>query len=80
MKVTNLRRLPREFAPSVTTLNFYAQAGSGVKAKKKLVKGKELFLLHQPRDPLSRGAMLLHLSLPENQIAGVLATEAAKWQ
>jgi hypothetical protein len=73
--------VPETFIPNVVvTRNFYTHAGSDVKSKKKPVKGKELFLLNQRMRALLRGAMLLHLDLPENQITEVLAREATKWQ
>ncbi len=64
----------------VVTRNFYTHAGSGVKSKKKPVKSREMFLLNQRMRALLRGAMLLHLGLPENHIAEVLARDATKWQ
>jgi hypothetical protein len=72
---------PETFISSVVvTRNFYTHAGSGVKSKKKPVEGKEMFLLNQRMRALLRGAMLLHLGLPENQIAEVLARQATEWQ
>jgi hypothetical protein len=64
----------------VVTRNFYTHAGSGVRSNKKPADGKEMFLLNQRMRALLRGAMLLHLGLPESQIADVLARDATKWQ
>jgi hypothetical protein len=73
--------VPEQFISDVVlTRNFYTHAGSGLKSKKKPVQGKDMFLLNQRMRALLRGAMLLHLGLPENQIAEVLAREATKWQ
>jgi hypothetical protein len=73
--------VPETFISNVVvTRNFYTHAGSGVKSKRKPVKGKEMFLLNQRMPALLRGAMLLHLGLPESQITEVLAREATKWQ
>jgi hypothetical protein len=63
----------------VVTRNFYTHAGSSVRSKKP-VKGKEMFLLNQRMRTVLRGVMLLHLGLPEGQIAEVLARDATKWQ
>lgn len=72
--------VPETFISNVVvTRNFYTHAGSDVKSKKP-VKGKEMFLLNQRMRALLRGAMLLHLGLPENQIGEVLARQATKWQ
>jgi hypothetical protein len=79
--LTAMGIVPETFISNVVvTRNFYTHAGSGEKSKKKPVKGKQMFLLNQKMRTLLRGAMLLHLGLPENQIAEVLAREATKWQ
>ncbi|HTP89121.1 MAG TPA: HEPN domain-containing protein, partial [Bryobacteraceae bacterium] len=73
--------IPETFISNVVvTRNFYTHAGSGARSKKKPVKSREMFLLNQRMRALLRGAMLLHLGLPENQIAEVLARDATKWQ
>jgi len=73
--------VPEAFISSVVvTRNFYTHAGGTGKSKKKPVQGKEMFLLNQRMRALLRGAMLLHLGIPESQIAEVLAREATKWQ
>lgn len=73
--------VPNTFISNVVvTRNFYTHAGSGIKSKKKPLQGKEMFLLNQRMRALLRGAMLLHLGLPESQIAEVLSREATKWQ
>jgi hypothetical protein len=73
--------VPETFVSSVVvTRNFYTHAGSDVRSSKRPVKGKEMFLLNQRMRALLRGAMLLHLGLPESQIAEVLARDATKWQ
>jgi hypothetical protein len=79
--LTQMGIVPETFISNVVvTRNFYTHAGSGQKHRKKPAQGKEMFLLNQKMRALLRGAMLLHLRLPENQIADVLAREATKWQ
>jgi hypothetical protein len=64
----------------VVTRNFYTHAGSGArKSKKAPLQGKDMFLLNQKMRALLRGAMLIHLGLPEAQMADVLVRQATKW-
>jgi hypothetical protein len=73
--------VPETFVSNVVgTRNFYTHAGGDVKSKKRPAEGKEMFLLNQRMRALLRGAMLIHLGLPENQIAEVLCRGATKWQ
>ena len=72
--------VPETFISAVVvTRNFYTHAGRE-ESKKKPAKGKEMFLLNQRMRALLRGAMLLHLDLPESQIAEVLIRDATKWR
>jgi hypothetical protein len=72
--------VPETFTSNVVvTRNFYTHTGGVENPRKKPVKGKEMFLLNQKMRALLRGAMLLHLGIPESQIAEVLAREARKW-
>ncbi len=49
--------VPETFISNVVvTRNFYTHAGSGIKAKKKPVMGKQMFLLNQKVRALLRGA------------------------
>lgn len=79
--LVKMRIVPETFISNVVvTRNFYTHTGSGLRSKKKPVKGKEMFLLNQRMRALLRGAMLLHLGLPESQIAEVVTRDATKWQ
>ena len=68
---------PDQFvADVVAARNFYTHTGSKARSKKIPEPGLELFLLNQKMRALLRGALLLHLGLPEGQVSDVLEREA----
>ena len=68
-------------ADVVATRNFYTHAGSKQSTKRKRPPSEQaaLLYLNQKMRALLRGALLLHLSLPEGQIAVQLQREATRW-
>jgi hypothetical protein len=66
-------------ADVVATRNFYTHAGSKSPQRGILDPGLELFLLNQRMRSLLRGALLLHLGLPEDQVEKVLVREATRY-
>ena len=66
----------RFVADVVAARNFYTHTGSKARQRKIPDSGRELFLLNQKMRSLLRGALLLHLGLPEGQISNVLEREA----
>lgn len=74
---------PQAFVSNiVVTRNFYTHAGSGERRLRKRapIEGKELFLLNRKMGALLRGALLLHLELPEKQLSEPLIREATRWR
>jgi hypothetical protein len=65
----------RFVADVVAARNFYTHTGSRAR-QREIPDGRELFLLSQKMRSLLRGALLLHLGLPEGQISNVLEREA----
>lgn len=65
----------------VATRNFFTHAGSKRSAKKRHLplQGAALLCLNQKMRALLRGALLMHLGLPEGQIANQLQREATRW-
>jgi hypothetical protein len=72
---------PPEFVRDVVaTRNFYTHTGSRTRSQQRTqISGKELFLLSQKMRALLRGVLLLHLGVPEPQLADVLEREATRW-
>lgn len=78
--LTNMKVDPATFTSNVVVArNFLTHAGGSEKPNKKPFKGKDLFLLNQKMRVVLRGAILLHLDIPEPKIADVLSREANKW-
>jgi hypothetical protein len=68
-------------ADVVATRNFYTHAGSkqSTKRRRPPLDGAALLYLNQKMRALLRGALLLHLGLPEGQIGSQLKREATRW-
>lgn len=68
-------------ADVVATRNFYTHAGSkqSTRRKRPPLERAALLYLNQKMRSLLRGALLLHLGLPEGQIATQLKREATRW-
>jgi hypothetical protein len=64
----------------VATRNFYTHAGSNGSARKKRLplQGAALMYLNQKMRAVLRGALLLHLGLPEGQLVNQLQREATR--
>jgi HEPN superfamily Apea-like protein/ApeA-like protein len=73
---------PGKFVANVVdTRNFYTHAGSAVARRRRIpLRGTELFLLNQKMRAVLRGALLLHLGIPEEQLSDLLAREATRWR
>ena len=64
----------------VVRRNFYTHTGRAPRARRGRIPlgGPELFFLNQKMRALLRGVLLLHLEIPENQIAELLVREATR--
>jgi len=74
---------PPIFVPIVVaTRNFYTHAGNKLSSRKRIppVSGSAMFFLNQKLRALLRAVLLLHIGLPEEQIAALVTREATRWR
>jgi hypothetical protein len=73
---------PASFIPEVkTTRNFYTHAGSKISSRRRVppLSGPAVFYLNQKLRALLRAVLLLHIGLPEQQIATLATRDATRW-
>jgi hypothetical protein len=74
-----MRIVPEEFISQVVRMrNLLTHAGDPNEEKREPLPGGDLVMLSQKMRALLRGVFLLHLGLPESQIADVVTREATK--
>ena len=74
---------PPNFAAEVTaTRNFLTDAGSKVSKRRPRppVEGIVVFFVNQKLRALLRAVLLLHVGLPEDQIASIIIREGTRWR